>query len=193
MVRLRWRLENRILELGSLVSLLLSAHAEQYRRIQGEEVHGLTSSLIIVLTVADPKPYKPRYAFSVTIGENCAKQSRTYADLAEKLKMPVEDLMRQANGHASASKALVKCLAKQLGIDETYLERLAAEVRKDLDSCHGAQRLFWLCQLLLCICTSILGYLFFWTAVLFRLVGQFFGYLLFCCERYANRILSALS
>jgi hypothetical protein len=116
----------------------------------------------------------------VTIGENCAKQSRTFADLAEKLKMPVEDLMRQANGHASASKALVKCLAKQLGIDETYLERLAAEVRKDLDSCHGAQRLFWLCQLLLCICTSILGYLFFWTAVLFRLVGQFFGYLLFC-------------
>lgn len=57
---------------------------------------------------------------------------RTFVDLAEKLKMPVEDLMRQANGHASPSKALVKGLAKKLEIDESYLERLAAEVRKDL-------------------------------------------------------------
>jgi hypothetical protein len=36
-------------------------------------------------------PYKPPYAFSVTIGENCARQMQTFADLAEKLKMPVED------------------------------------------------------------------------------------------------------
>jgi hypothetical protein len=131
MVRLRWRLENRILELGSLVSLLLSAHAEQYRRIQGEEVHGLTSSLIIVLTVADPKPYKPRYAFSVTIGENCARKMRRFADLTDKLGMDVTDLMRQANGKVSPSKALVKGLARELGIDESYLEKLAAEVKKD--------------------------------------------------------------
>jgi transcriptional regulator with XRE-family HTH domain len=82
--------------------------------------------------VADPKPYKPPYAFSVTIGENCAKQFRTFADLAEKMKIPLEDLMRQANGHVSPSKALVKGLAKELGIDESYLEKLAAEVRKDL-------------------------------------------------------------
>ena len=80
----------------------------------------------------DPKPYKPPYAFSVTIGENCARKMRTFVDLAEKLKMPVEDLMRQANGHASPSKALVKGLARELGIDEGYLERLADEVRKDL-------------------------------------------------------------
>jgi hypothetical protein len=57
---------------------------------------------------------------------------RTFADLAEKLKMPVEDLMRQCNGKVSPSKALVKGVAKELGVDETYLERLAAEVRKDL-------------------------------------------------------------
>jgi hypothetical protein len=42
--------------------------------------------------------------------------------------MPVEDLMRQANGHAPPSKAL----AKELGIDEGFLERLAADARKDL-------------------------------------------------------------
>jgi hypothetical protein len=40
--------------------------------------------------------------------------------------------MRQCNGHASPSKALVKDVAKELGIDESYLEKLAAEVRKNL-------------------------------------------------------------
>jgi transcriptional regulator with XRE-family HTH domain len=69
------------------------------------------------------KPYKPPYAFSVTIGENYAQQMRTFADLAEKLKMPVEDLTRQCNGKVSPSKALVEGLAKELGIDEAYLER----------------------------------------------------------------------
>jgi hypothetical protein len=67
------------------------------------------------------KPYKPPYAFSVTIGENCARQTRTFADL-----------MRQCNGKVSPSRALVKGLAKELGIDESYLEKLAAEVRGDL-------------------------------------------------------------
>jgi hypothetical protein len=57
---------------------------------------------------------------------------RTFADLADKLKMPVEDLMRQCNGKVSPSEALVKGVAKELGIDESYLEKLAAEVRKDL-------------------------------------------------------------
>jgi hypothetical protein len=54
----------------------------------------------------DPKPYRPPYAFSVTIGETCNRKMRTFQDLAEKLRMPVEDLMRQCNGHASPSKAL---------------------------------------------------------------------------------------
>jgi ribosome-binding protein aMBF1 (putative translation factor) len=58
---------------------------------------------------------------------------RTFADLADKLKTPVEDLMRQANGHTAPSKALVKDLSRELDIDEAYLEKLAAEVRKDLE------------------------------------------------------------
>jgi hypothetical protein len=57
---------------------------------------------------------------------------RTFVDLAEKLKMPVEDLMRQCNGKVSPSKALVKGLATELDIDESFLNRLADEVRKDL-------------------------------------------------------------
>jgi ribosome-binding protein aMBF1 (putative translation factor) len=65
------------------------------------------------------------------IGAACAKQFRTFADLAEKLKMPVEDLMRQCNGKVPPSKVLVKGLAKELDIDESFLNRLAEDVRKD--------------------------------------------------------------
>jgi hypothetical protein len=64
----------------------------------------------VVEAMPDPK-YKPPYAFSVTIGETCNRKSRNFIDLAEKLKMDVTDLMRQCNGHASPSKALVKGLA----------------------------------------------------------------------------------
>lgn len=68
-----------------------------------------------------PDKYKP-----------CSRQMRTFQDLADKLKMDVTDLMRQCNGKVSPSKALVKGLAKELGIDESFLNRLADEVGKDL-------------------------------------------------------------
>jgi hypothetical protein len=48
--------------------------------------------------------------------------------------MDITDLMRQCNGKVSPSQALVKGLAKELEIDESFLNRLAEEVRKDLDS-----------------------------------------------------------
>jgi hypothetical protein len=79
-----------------------------------------------------PDKYKPPYAFSVTIGETCARKMRTFVDLAEKLKMPVEDLMRQCNGKTAPTKALVKGLAKELGLSESHLDKLAEEVRKNL-------------------------------------------------------------
>jgi ribosome-binding protein aMBF1 (putative translation factor) len=79
-----------------------------------------------------PDKYKPPYQFSTHIGASCARKMRTFVDLAEKLKMDVHDLMRQCNGKVSASKALVKGLAKELEIDESFLNRLAEEVRKDL-------------------------------------------------------------
>ena len=46
--------------------------------------------------------------------------------------MDVHDLMRQCNGQAPRSKALVKGLARELDINESYLEKLAEEVRKGL-------------------------------------------------------------
>jgi hypothetical protein len=81
-----------------------------------------------------PDKYKPPYAFSVTIGETCTRKMVTFLDLAEKLKMPVEDLMRQCNGKMAPTKALVKGLVKEPDIDESFLNRLADEVRKDLGS-----------------------------------------------------------
>jgi hypothetical protein len=57
---------------------------------------------------------------------------KTFHDLAEKLKMPVQDPMNQCNGKPRHPKALVKGLAKELEIDESFLNRLADEVRKDL-------------------------------------------------------------
>jgi hypothetical protein len=57
---------------------------------------------------------------------------RPFADLAEKLKMDVTNLMRQCNGKVPPSKALVKVLAQKLDVDESFLNRLADEVRKDL-------------------------------------------------------------
>jgi transcriptional regulator with XRE-family HTH domain len=76
--------------------------------------------------------YKPPYEFFTHIGAACARQMRTFPDLAEKLKIDVIDLMRQCNGKVPPSKALVKGLAKELDIDESFLNRLADEVRKDL-------------------------------------------------------------
>jgi transcriptional regulator with XRE-family HTH domain len=76
--------------------------------------------------------YKLLYAFSTHIGAACNKQSRTFQDLADKLKMDVHDLIPQCNGKVPPSKALVKGLAKELDIDESFLNRLAEEVRKDL-------------------------------------------------------------
>jgi hypothetical protein len=69
----------------------------------------------------------------------CAKQFRTFADLAEKLNMDVTDLMRQCNGMAPPSKALVKGLARELDINESFLEKLADEVRKDLGVMTGME------------------------------------------------------
>jgi transcriptional regulator with XRE-family HTH domain len=85
-----------------------------------------------VLPEAAPEMLDKPYTFSTHIGEACTRQFRTFADLAEKLNMDVTDLMRQCNGKVSPSKALVKGLAKELNIDESFLNRLAEEVRKDL-------------------------------------------------------------
>jgi hypothetical protein len=46
--------------------------------------------------------------------------------------MDVSDLMRQCNGKAPPPKALVKGLARELDITESFLDKLAEEVRKDL-------------------------------------------------------------
>lgn len=56
----------------------------------------------------------------------------SFSDLADRLKMDVHELMRQCNAKAPPSKALVKGLAREPDINESYLDKLAEEVRKDL-------------------------------------------------------------
>lgn len=46
--------------------------------------------------------------------------------------MDVTELMRQCNGKVPPSNAVVKGLAKELDINESFLEKLAEEVRRDL-------------------------------------------------------------
>ena len=78
------------------------------------------------------RPMPQPYAFSTHIEAACAKQFRTFADLAEELGVDVHELMSKCNGEGVPSKALVKGLARQLNIDESVLEKLAEEVRKHL-------------------------------------------------------------
>ena len=57
----------------------------------------------------------------------------SFVDLAENLKIDVRGLrMKECNGHASPSRALVKGLARELDLSESMLDRLAEEVREDL-------------------------------------------------------------
>jgi hypothetical protein len=46
--------------------------------------------------------------------------------------MDVTDLMRQCNAKAPHRRTLIKGLARELDINESFLEKLADEVRKDL-------------------------------------------------------------
>jgi transcriptional regulator with XRE-family HTH domain len=81
----------------------------------------------ILLGMAEPKLYD----WSVTIAA-CNQKSRTFQDLAEKLKINVHQLMKECNGKVAPSKAIVKGLARELDLSESMLDRLAEEVRKDL-------------------------------------------------------------
>jgi hypothetical protein len=102
----------------------------------GEEKAKMSTKLIFMvhnrLGSMPDKLYKLPYAFSTTIGESLTRKMMTFHELSEKLRIDVTQLMRECNGHAPLSRALVKGAAKELGIDEALLNRLAEEVRKDL-------------------------------------------------------------
>jgi hypothetical protein len=79
-----------------------------------------------------PNAAMPRpYTFSIRIGSSCDRQVRNFFDLANALNVQVREVVLQCNGYAPPSKVLVQGLARELDIDEGFLERLADEVRKD--------------------------------------------------------------
>jgi ribosome-binding protein aMBF1 (putative translation factor) len=61
-------------------------------------------------------PEPKLYEFSTHIGAACARKMINFQQLSEKLKMDVTDLMRQCHAKIPPSKAIVKGLAKELGI-----------------------------------------------------------------------------
>jgi hypothetical protein len=52
--------------------------------------------------------------------------------LGAKLGMDPIELLRMINGKVAATKPVIQGLAKQLGSNRRYLEKLVEEVRKDL-------------------------------------------------------------
>jgi transcriptional regulator with XRE-family HTH domain len=72
------------------------------------------------------------YEFSKHIGALCVTRDTNVHKLGAKLGVDPTELLRMINGKVMPTKALVKGLAKELDIDESFLNRLAEEVRKDL-------------------------------------------------------------
>jgi hypothetical protein len=149
-IGLGWILDNEPIRASKMLADRLGVKQGDvigYRVLVGHVQGSAMGDLMNVETDEEPYPdpfkwlsanwcqtkYKPPYEFSTHIGSAFAWKMRTFADLAKTLKMPVEDLMRQCNGKTAPTKALVKGLSKELDIDESFLNRLADEVRKDLD------------------------------------------------------------
>jgi transcriptional regulator with XRE-family HTH domain len=90
-----------------------------------DAVSPVPEKILVRALVLPPCQNPNSYAFSTVIGSACARQMRTYVDLAEKLGMDVHELMRECKGEAPPSRAVVQGLARELHIDESYLEKLA--------------------------------------------------------------------
>jgi hypothetical protein len=110
--------------------LLLLIGNTRLRRFPCSSPAHLAGAVIPAILHAMPEP--KLYPWSTVIGTACNQKSRSFQDLAEKLKMDVHQLVRECNAKVPPSKALVKGLAKELDLSESMLDRLAEEVRKDL-------------------------------------------------------------
>jgi transcriptional regulator with XRE-family HTH domain len=72
------------------------------------------------------------YEFSKHIGALCVTRDTNVHKLGARLGIDPMELMRMINGRAMPTKAVVAGLAKELGSDVRYLEKLAEEIRADL-------------------------------------------------------------
>jgi transcriptional regulator with XRE-family HTH domain len=76
----------------------------------------------------EPKPYE----FSKHIGALCVARDTNVHNLGAKLGIDPMELLRMINGKVVPTKAVLVGLAKELGSDVRYLEKLVEEIRKDL-------------------------------------------------------------
>jgi hypothetical protein len=72
------------------------------------------------------------YEFSNHVEALCTRRGTDVSKLAPKLRIKLADLLAMIDGRTIPSKAIVAGLAKQLGSDVRFLDRLADEMRRDL-------------------------------------------------------------
>lgn len=73
------------------------------------------------------------YAFSQHIGALRVTRETNVHKLGAKLGVNPRELLRMINGKVVPTKAVITGLARELDSDVRYLEKLAEEIRSDLD------------------------------------------------------------
>jgi transcriptional regulator with XRE-family HTH domain len=66
--------------------------------------------------------------FTKFVGAMCARKMLNVYQLGQRLGVDPGELLDMVNGRKSPTKAVVRGLAKELDVDERYLEKLAAEL-----------------------------------------------------------------
>jgi hypothetical protein len=73
------------------------------------------------------------YAFSQHISSLCVTRDTNVFKLGAKLSIDPAELLRMINGRVVPTKAVLVGLAKELNSSVRYLEKLAEEIKQDLD------------------------------------------------------------
>jgi hypothetical protein len=74
----------------------------------------------------------PVSEFTKFIGSMCARKMLNVYQLGPRLGIEPDELLAMINGRKATPPRIVQGLARELNIDDRYLERLAAEVRERL-------------------------------------------------------------
>jgi hypothetical protein len=69
------------------------------------------------------------FQFNTFIGTLCVTRDTDVHKLAPKLDIDPMELLKMINGQVTPTKSIVTGLAKELGCDPAYLQKLAAEIK----------------------------------------------------------------
>jgi hypothetical protein len=74
----------------------------------------------------------PVHRFTTYIGEACVKANKGVAQMAPALSVDPKDLLDMINGKIPPPAAIVRGLARELGLDPATLENMAASLRDEI-------------------------------------------------------------